>query len=148
MSKLAIILGNLLDATEDFKCHQCNCVTTKSKGLSAVMFSKFPSANTYKRRRLRKSVPGTIDVFLDCGVINLYAQYLPGKATEEEKESRLWWFELCLQAIIDHLPPHQSYAFPYGIGCGLAGGKWEDYIAALENFAKHEHIQKVTIYKM
>ena len=145
MSKLAIISGNLLDATEDFRCHQCNCVTTKSKGLSEVMFSKFPSANTYKRHHIRKSVPGTIDVFLDCGVINMYAQYLPGKSSEE---LRLWWFELCLQAIIDHLPPHRSYAFPYGIGCGLAGGKWEDYLALIENFAKHESVKHVTIYKL
>jgi len=148
MSKFTIISGNLLDATEDFKCHQCNCVTTKSKGLSSSIFSKYPNTNTYKNHNLHKSIPGTIDVFLDCGVINLYAQYLPGKAVIKEKELRLWWFELCLQAIIDHLPPDKSYAFPYGIGCGLAGGRWEDYFKLIEQFSHHPNIKHVSIYKL
>lgn len=148
MSKISEISGDLLDATEDFKCHQCNCVTMKSKGLSSLMFSKYPSANTYKRHNIHKSVPGTIDVFLDCGVINLYAQYLPGKAGKDEQELRLWWFEMCLQAVIDHVPPGKSYAFPYGIGCGLAGGNWTEYSVLLKKFANHENIKKVTIYEL
>ena len=29
----------------------------------------------------------------------------------------------------------ESIAFPYLIGCGLAGGEWNDYKAAIESFS-------------
>jgi hypothetical protein len=40
-----------------------------------------------------------------------------------------------------------SIAFPYKIGCGLAGGKWEDYESMIYKFAKENPNIKVKIYK-
>ena len=149
--------ADLLDATEDYICHQCNCVTTTPYGLSAQIFKKFPFANSYAQRQSNpgtrnfarpdtQAAPGTIDV---CGnIINMYAQYGPGKANSfnDSYEQRKTWFKHGLTQI-GVLKP-KSLAFPYNIGCGLAGGIWSEYEAMLTQFA-HDHpgIQ-VVLYKI
>ena len=51
---------------------------------------------------------------------------------------------------IAKIPNLESIAFPWRIGCGLAGGNWEWYLGTLKNFADHvEEKQgaKVIIYR-
>ena len=149
--------ANLLDATEDYICHQCNCVTTTPYGLSAQIFQKFPYANTYVQRKLNpglrnfarpdtQSVPGTIDVI--GNVINLYAQYGPGKPNgfNDSYEQRKSWFRQCLAQIAALSP--KSLAVPYQIGCGLAGGVWSEYEAMLNEFVQNNAGVKVVLYKL
>lgn len=38
-------------------------------------------------------------------------------------------------------------AFPYGIGCGLAGGNWEEYRTVLEEFAEANPQYAIVIVK-
>ena len=44
----------------------------------------------------------------------------------------------------------ESVAFPYLIGCGLAGGDWQSYGAMVSDFARRvgEHGVRVTIVKL
>jgi hypothetical protein len=44
----------------------------------------------------------------------------------------------------------RSIAFPYGIGCGLAGGNWKDYSKLLEAFAEKVtgNGVSVTLYRL
>lgn len=44
------IHGNLLNAKESYICHQCNCVTIKSHGLSKTISDIYPWADLYKTR--------------------------------------------------------------------------------------------------
>ena len=54
------------------------------------------------------------------------------------------WFNSRLKEI-DRLVP-ESIAFPYGIGCGLAGGNWENYYNMLINFASRNPEMKVYLF--
>ncbi len=154
---LSIKHADLLDATEDYICHQCNCVTTTPYGLSAQIFQKFPYANIYAQRTLNpgsknfarpdtQSAPGTIDVI--GNVINLYAQYGPGKPNgfNDSIEQRKTWFKNCLNQI-GALKP-KSVAVPYNIGCGLAGGVWSEYETMLTQFAGDNMNVQVVLYKI
>ena len=49
-------------------------------------------------------------------------------------KARKRYFFQCLTHIAE-IPDLKSIAFPYGIGCGLAGGSWIEYLALLEKFA-------------
>jgi hypothetical protein len=40
-------MGDLLDATEQFIAHQCNCISQNAGGLAFYLFKKFPYANVY-----------------------------------------------------------------------------------------------------
>lgn len=139
MSNITEVSGDLLEMDTQYIAHQCNCVTTQGKGLSASLFKRFPWADTYTGRS-QPSTPGSIQVFGDGVakrfVINMFAQYNPGKPrpVKDTAHQRQKWFADCLQQI-GALPDLQEVAFPYLIGCGLAGGNWEVYLRLLEEFA-------------
>mmetsp|Transcript_4945 Transcript_4945/g.6522 ORF Transcript_4945/g.6522 Transcript_4945/m.6522 type:complete len:185 (-) Transcript_4945:456-1010(-) len=68
-SNVNVIEGDLLasrKAVDDGKeliVHQTNCITQRGKGLAKAIFSQYPSANCYKKRRkrgARADIPGTI----------------------------------------------------------------------------------------
>jgi O-acetyl-ADP-ribose deacetylase (regulator of RNase III) len=49
------VKGNLLDATEQYIAHQCNCTSTTAKGLAATLFRRYPYADIYRERRPQAS---------------------------------------------------------------------------------------------
>ena len=146
-----IIQGDLLKSGEKYIAQQCNCVTIRAHGLSQSIAVKYPYANVYAKRssvgRGRNcakitSRPGTIDVcqsankddpMIICmyaqycpGKVNIYSQYYPNEKTcEDSRENRLLWFVQCLEEI--EKLGIQRVAMPYMIGCGLAGGNWDEY---------------------
>ena len=133
--------GDLLDSTETYLCHQCNCYSTRSAHLARSVFKRFPYADIYTERK-SPDQPGTVILRGDGGdqryVANLLGQVYPGVSRYPEgkldgSSSRLRYFKKCLEDLSDL---EGSFAFPYRIGCGAAGGEWEDYLAALEKFAE------------
>lgn len=144
---MKIIKGNLLNATEQYIIHQCNCVTDKPKGLSKAMFDKFPFANVYKNHKQKRSKPGTIRITQN--VVALFGQYYPGRAkyANDSKEMRINWFRECLEQIA-RIANIKSCAFPFKIGCGLAGGNWDEYLKLLKDFeTKNPNIQ-IVLYQL
>lgn len=155
------VRGDLLAHDADYIVHQCNCRTTRAWGLAYSLFGSFPHADTYTvpsdHPKLApmspKRVPGTLTLHGGPGtglrgVINLYGQDAPGKASAAEtKAQRLTWFTNALLQLAD-VPDLKSVAFPHGIGCGLAGGAWAQYEAALEAFAVLASETEVYIVQM
>lgn len=163
--------GDLLQATEQYIAHQSNCISTKSHGLSKKIALAFPHADAYS---FRKSIsgrnlaiesdrpdPGTIQVYGDGSadrrhVISMFAQYAMGKPFTYSNSSRQWndddyahraeWFKSCLKRIGDLRA--SSVAFPYYIGCDLAGGDWSVYLQALSDFAAQHPETSVVLYKL
>lgn len=153
MSKVEIIKDSIFNSEEKYIVHQTNCITTKGAHLSKTMFDHYPYANVYQERSKdnHRDTPGTIIIRGNGDderyVINLFGQYYPGnsKYDKDSYEKREQWFKEGLKEIlaIDDL---ESVAFPYGIGCGAAGGKWENYLKMINKFAdKTDAI--VRIYK-
>jgi O-acetyl-ADP-ribose deacetylase (regulator of RNase III) len=159
------VQGDLLDAEEEYICQQCNCITIRSHGLSASIVKRFPHADPYAIRRSvgnrnmsipeDKSVPGTIEVYgsdTERKVICMFAQYGMGtpysynNTVTDSYTDRAKWFSLCLEKIEDLQP--SSIAFPYQIGCGLAGGNWMVYNKVISDWAKRNPNISVTIYKL
>jgi O-acetyl-ADP-ribose deacetylase (regulator of RNase III) len=151
MNKIVEITGDLLETDAQYIAHQCNCVTTYGKGLSAALFRRFPWADTYTGR-VKPSEPGTIQVFGDGKsqhfVVNMYAQYNPGKPkkTQDSALDRQQWFASCLQQI-GTIPNLREVAFPSLIGCGLAGGDWKVYSQMLHDWAEMGNYDRVLLVK-
>mmetsp|Transcript_47599 Transcript_47599/g.108488 ORF Transcript_47599/g.108488 Transcript_47599/m.108488 type:complete len:260 (-) Transcript_47599:302-1081(-) len=144
------IVGDILFAKEQYVCHQCNCVSKSAKGLAQALFSKYPWADVY-RDRSAKPVPGTIDVRQGDGpkVINLFGQVTPGKprGRHDSKTRREEYFAEGLRAI-SKLDDLSSIAFPYSVGCGLAGGDWPQYQRMLQTFATGLPDVQVVVYRL
>ena len=58
----------------------------------------------------------------------------PSKEQKDSDSKRIVWFEKCLDKI-GKIKNIKSVAFPYKIGCGLAGGDWEIYEQMLIDFS-------------
>ena len=129
---------------------QCNCQSKKGAGLSKDIAKKFPYANFYSSRE-EESCPGTIEVRGDRKkkerfVMALYAQKRPGKPKgSDNAEQREEWFAECLERIPKKYKKLKSIAFPHGIGCGLAGGNWENYERIILDWAEEYPKIKVMI---
>jgi hypothetical protein len=125
-------------------------VTPRAKGLAKVIFGKFPWSDNYARRKGSPSNPGTIEIngngMDQRFVINMFAQYTPGKPSRKESQAqRLEYFRSCLAAV-KAIPDLGSVAFPFNIGCGMAGGKWDDYKRELNMFANDVRVP-VVLYR-
>jgi hypothetical protein len=154
MTILRVVKGDLLGASEKFIGQQCNCVTVKYHGLSALIVETFPWACPYSVRKpitptrncaSTPDKPGTIRVFSSSSgpsVVCLFAQWAPGKPGDYAKfypkdhddtaENRLKWFKECLEKIDKDEEIDSPVAIPFQIGCGLAGGDWDKYHCALK----------------
>jgi hypothetical protein len=137
----------------NYIAHQCNCVSTNSAGFYKSLVMKFPSVDVYRNRSSMTTMqeiytkPGTITILqlpnTQCSVIHMFSQFYPGTNKEfqiskftDDRATRQRWFGECLQQIADSVSIGKiSIAFPYKIGCGLAGGNWKTYEDALINFA-------------
>jgi hypothetical protein len=102
-----------------------------------------------------RSTPGM--VFILCNengpnIVNMFAQYAPGKpwnvwqplidvdgkiTVPDQSVDREKYFQDCLDAMFDYFEFTEEkieIAIPYKIGCGLAGGNWENYEKMLISF--------------
>lgn len=144
-----IVEGDLLESDDRYIVHQCNCVTTGASGIARAIFDRFPWADVYSPREGKRGLqpgqrPGDIAI---CGdgvehrfVINLFGQLRgggPGDAgSGDDATSRKWMFVHGLEKIFAMGAELGSVAFPWRIGCGIAGGDWEGfYEPALVRFA-------------
>lgn len=144
--------GDLFTSKETYLCHQCNCVSSRSAHLSSAVFKKYPYADVYTgRTRSNPDTPGTIKIRGNGAdqryVINLFGQMWPGKKypndQKDGREARAKFFNSCLNHMAD-LPG--TFAFPWRIGCGAAGGDWDRYLRMLENFSYD--VDGIVIYRL
>ena len=151
---------DICKSTEIYILQQCNCLTVTSHGLSKTLADHFDHGDAYKDRRRvgrrnlaipeDRSVPGTVTILDgDSGpsIICVYGQYRPGKTNSrysypteypDTLSDRLKYFEECLDGLIEFFGEETSecptIAVPFNIGCGLAGGRWDRYLALLNTF--------------
>jgi len=141
---LRIVRGDLLESDAKYIVHQTNCLSDGgAAGLARHLFDKFPYADTYRNRE-KEDVPGTIVVRGNGEdqryVINLMGQYFPGSYApntdkDNEAKRRSYFFKGLLKiSEIEHL---DSVAFPYRIGCGIAGGDIDWYMDTLLKFSDY-----------
>ncbi len=160
-----IIKGNIFDSKEKYICHQCNCMSTAAAHLAYDMFEKYPYANIYAPRKNASQLPpigeepGNIIISGDGinqrYVINMLGQFYPGSprfpnSQKDGHKIREKYFYDCLVKI-SKVSKLESIAFPYTIGCGAAGGNWDNYLDMITRFAayveKHQST-KTFIYKL
>jgi hypothetical protein len=122
-------------------------VTRKAAHCAKAVFDRFPYADCYKNRQ-HPSTPGTIELAGNPTrlIVNMFGQIYPGKPKfshgRDSAAMREQYFKKCLDVMNIW---KDSFAFPYIIGCGAAGGSPAKYLAMLEEFAKD---REVVLYRM
>lgn len=156
MSLIYLSGSDITEGMHQVIAQQTNCCfNIEPKGLSETL-SQIYNVNFYASRTTTVR-PGTVDIkYIGKNTegkprwcIGLNAQRYPGKAnsTDDTANSRLRWFQVCLDRI-QTFRNLKNIAFPYKIGCGLAGGDWSKYKKLLEEFAiRNQEIQVYIISK-
>ena len=69
------------------------------------------------------------------------------KVYDDTPEEREMWFKQCLDEL-GQCKGYKTLAFPYKIGCGLAGGNWDHYFSMILDFAVkyNKHVTLVKKY--
>lgn len=131
-----IVRGDLLESGVPYLCQQVNCQGVMGAGLARQIRDKWPSVFAeYKRlcekTKDRMSLLGTIQLCETSGVsdgeptpvvINIFGQFDYGRDGVYTDYSALSKAFKELNRRFRGKP----LAFPYGFGCGLAGGDWTD----------------------
>jgi O-acetyl-ADP-ribose deacetylase (regulator of RNase III) len=140
-----IIEADILATNCGYIAHQINATSMgKAAGVARTIFDAYPHADAYSYRKKIEPMArmGSIEVHDggDCYVINMLSQYYPGDpdpdiSSADSYHAREKWFKKCLNKIAK-IKGLESIAFPYKIGCGLAGGHWPNYEKMLLEFAR------------
>jgi O-acetyl-ADP-ribose deacetylase (regulator of RNase III) len=169
--EIQIVTGSILDAKEDAIAHQGNCFKGAVGGLAAQVNKRFPHADITKQGGsddYRK--PGFFNLVGDTelddelrnkpnsnrAVIIMFGQNHPGGIelledgtkmdAQSSKLNRQMWFQQSLNRVEQLVI--NSIAFPWQIGCGIAGGDWSIYMNMLAKFASKNTDIRVVIYKL
>ena len=136
LKHIVLVEKPIQKADTQYIAHQCNCVSRGVSGIAQSLFDRYPSAS-YRNNERGACLLGTISVHTDKQphLINMYAQYVPGKprGPRDTYDRRYQWFRQCLWHIAQLQP--ESIGFPWGIGCGFAGGNWSEYAQLIDRFA-------------
>jgi len=125
--------------------HQTDCFHTMGAGMAKQIAAKYPVALVADKATPYgdKNKLGTYSwcrLHDDRIIVNMYSQYRFGGANE----TRLDAMETALLKIAAQFGKHLRLGIPHGIGCGLAGGNWDDVHGLLQRlFANDDRIELV-----
>lgn len=113
-------------------------------GMAAVLYSYPDRKQGNEMKPVKFPVVVSFSAQICPGKPGDYVEYYKVDPALDTAEKRLEAFKTCLRLFKDELGCNnssinliKSVAFPDKIGCGLAGGDWRLYKAALEDFAKN-----------
>ena len=144
--KLEYEKGNIVTGNYPVFCHQVNCKGVMGAGLAKQIREKHPHVYTeYKELcETEKDLLGHILLSHGQGLngricVSMFAQDGYGR---DKRYTDYTAFINCLDALAKQMNNYSvegyynTIAFPYGIGCGLAGGDWVIVQGMLEDFAQ------------
>jgi len=129
---IKFVVGDLLEAKEDIICHQVNCQGAFGAGIAKQIAKEYPETKKEyvdyceNRKGLLGDVLVTVEE--DFLIANLFGQVNYGSYGKHFKKFGRQTIYPSLKYAMEKLKnefPNESYAFPYLMGCGLAGGDWD-----------------------
>ena len=135
-----IIEGDITDVTNGIIMHQVNCQNRIGAGVSGAIIKKYPlvekvyhnSFNNYLNKQLFCSIM-YIPINDNLTVVNSYTQFYYGNSSKtgivytDMDSLKKAIHSVCNKNI--NIPVY----VPYGIGCGLAGGNWNDLYLSIKD---------------
>ena len=140
--------GDIVTGNFNFFVQQVNCKGVMGAGLAKQIRDKYPAVyyDYINAIKYENATLGHVLLSPANGriCVCLFSQYGYGR---DKRYTDYEAFSKCLTALqrmISDYPAEYTIAFPYGIGCGLAGGDWNIIRPMLEQFSENVK-QKVYI---
>ena len=130
LTNMKIIEKDLLTVESGIICHQCNCLGSMGGGIALAIKNKWPVVyrtyrDTYDRQGLRLGEIQLVKVSDNLIVCNMMCQKYFGR------EPRLYTdydaVRTAFKKLHDTIGRTTQIYIPMNMGCGLAGGDWNEY---------------------
>ena len=149
------VSGDILNDEFNFICQQVNCKGVMGAGLALKIRSKYPFVFT-EYANVCKTEPNPLGHVLFSHASGLNAQTIVSMFAQDgygrdKNYTDYKAFQHCLDVLADQLEMYSAnwtVAFPYKIGCGLAGGDWKIIKLMLEDFAQKVKQQVYIVRKI
>lgn len=129
------VKGNLLDVTSGIIVHQVNNRHVMGAGLALQIRNKYPQHyRDYMAHSLQMGGLVLTHISNKLGIAGLVAQDGYGR---DKRYTDYEAFDKSLSTLSELLIMAQyegKVYFPFGIGCGLAGGKWVEIQSIIEKY--------------
>lgn len=144
---IIVVRGDLLDFVGDgVIVHQGNATSRRSAGLAKQIFRRYPWANVYTQAAGIRRAMGLVMVRsapkmsatrgdIACIIGQLRPGPPPRDDTRDTAEKRASAFRRGLKTLFAD-ERWRVFNFPWGIGCGLAQGKWSRYKSMISEAAR------------
>ena len=137
---MKVIEGDITDIVKGVIVHQVNCQNVIGAGVSGALIRKYREVKTSYHDVFRNENPfylfgkfREVAVTEDLLVVHAFSQFGYGNAgrtgkvyTDMEKLVKI------LSDVCKKYPDRNIY-IPCGIGCGLAGGNWEELVRQIND---------------
>lgn len=145
---IRIVEENLLEAKEEYICHQVNCQGVMGSGVALQIKKKYPQAyedyvalcNGTNNAILGYEQYVKIDNSNKC-IVNLFGQDKYGYGKRQTNYIALI---MAITSVLDRVDG--SIAIPYNMGCDRGGGDWNKLYFILEVLAE-DFKYDIVIYK-
>ena len=127
MLKQKTVNGNILHIRKGYIFHQVNCQGVMGAGLALQIKNAFPNVFKHYQNLIRKegvNVLGrtqAVKVGKQLSIINIFGQLGFGK---DKRYTDYVALESAFSSLDVSIREREDIYFPYGFGCGLAGGDW------------------------
>ena len=137
---MIIVKRDILSVTNGVIVHQVNCQSRIGAGVSGAIIKRYPIVESAYHSKFQNASPSSVfgtwqpvQVSESLIVVNAFAQFFYGNAaktkrvyTDEDKLVKI------LTDVCNKYSEYEEIWIPYGIGCGLAGGNWENIVFRIE----------------
>lgn len=143
--EIKVVEGNILDASEDIIVHQVNCLGVMGAGLAKQIAERYPIVKEkyleYCNKYIRESLLGElhlVDTKEGKLVANVFGQMgIKKNSLDKKVYTDFEALKLGLERVRNFAEVQSmSVAIPTHIGCGLAGGDWDEIKPMIENVFK------------
>lgn len=144
---IKIVKGNILNAKEDIICHQVNVQGMMGGGVARQLADHYKGLEEFYSKHCKElkndyeALNGTVLFYKDYKTIiaNIFSQ-------RPNFETDYIAMRKCLTYVKQWVENNQlSVAIPYGIGCGIANGDWNEVYKIIEEVFRD---YDVTLYKL
>jgi len=136
---IKIVQGDLLSANADVICQQVNCQGVMGAGLAKEIYTKWPCV----KRMYQSFCKAVGDPYMLLGMVyviqipdvpfiiaNVFGQLNYGR--QRVCYTSYDALRTAFTKIHNTYPTDKIVAFPYGFGCGLAGGDWKTVLNIID----------------
>lgn len=134
-----VIPGSITDIKSGVVCHQVNCMGAIGAGVSGVIIKKWPAVGKeYMHICQYTQNPEhlfghwyLVRVDDKLSIYSIFSQFNYGNSA---KTGQVYTdINLLSKALHDIASRSEIVYIPYGIGCGLAGGNWNELVQLIDD---------------